>query len=505
MRIRAVAQSLAEVKADALIVNLFEGVKEPGGATAAIDKALGGLIRRLIGAGEIKGKWTTVPLYNEFTVIHTHGKIAADRVAIAGLGKREELNLERIQQVMGTVAGHLRRRGCKRVATIVHGAGAGGLDPCLATRAMVEGALIGLYQPNAYKTKKDAAGGDLSELLIVERDAKKLPDLRAAIREGRVTGEATNLARALANEPPNRMTPADFARRAREIARQNGLQIQVLTAAAMRRLGMNALLGVAQGSDHPPRFVVMRHRGARGGRHLGLVGKGVTFDSGGISIKPSEKMAEMKADMSGAAAVLAAMEALARSKAGINVTGFMPLVENMPSGKAQRPGDIVRALNGKTIEIDNTDAEGRLILADALAYAVKQKCTHLVDIATLTGACIIALGNITTGLMGNDEHWVAEVLTASELAAEKTWQLPLFREYRAQLYSDMADIKNVGGRPAGPITGGMFLKEFVGDTPWVHLDIAGTAWNSRLETPRAREATGAGVRTMVNLAWEMAR
>ncbi|KPJ63887.1 hypothetical protein AMK68_02890 [candidate division KD3-62 bacterium DG_56] len=504
MRIRAVAQSVTEVKADALIVNLFEGVKEPGGGTAAVDKALGGLIRRLIRAGEIKGRWSAVPLYNEFTIIHTDGKIAADRVAVAGLGKREELNLERIQQVMGTAAGYLRRRGCKRVASIVHGAGAGGLEPRLATRAMVEGTLIGLYQPDAYKAKKDSGRG-LSELLIVERDANKLSDLRVGIREGRITGEATNLARRLANEPANRMTPTDFARRAREIARRNDLQIQVLTAAAMRRLGMNALLGVAQGSDQAPRFVVIRHRGARGGPHLGLVGKGVTFDSGGISIKPSEKMAEMKADMSGAAAVLAAMEALARSKARINVTGFTPLVENMPSGKAQRPGDIVRALNGKTIEIDNTDAEGRLILADALAYAAKQKCTHLVDVATLTGACVIALGNITTGLMGNDDQWVAEVLAASELAAEKTWQLPLFREYRAQLYSDMADIKNVGGRPAGPITGGMFLKEFVGDTPWVHLDIAGTAWNSKLETPRAREATGAGVRTMVNLAWEMAR
>ena len=318
-----------------------------------------------------------------------------------------------------------------------------------------------------------------------------------------------NLARSLVNLPGNMLSPAELADGAREVARQTGLEVDVLTERRMKRLGMGAILAVGQGSSRPPRLVLLRYDGVGGGgggragagrRCYGFVGKGITFDSGGISIKPSSGMWEMKYDMSGAAAVLGAMQTIASLQPRARVLGVMACAENLPSGTASRPGDIVTARNGKTIEIISTDAEGRLVLADAIAYTIERGATHLVNLATLTGACVVALGHEASGLMTNDPRWADEVKRAAQRAGERVWELPLFDEYREDIKSKVADIKNVGaGRSAGTIAGGMFLKEFAGETPWVHLDIAGTAWSEKSRPDRPEGPTGVGVATMVRL------
>ena len=500
MEFKATAGSLTDIAADAVVVNLFQGVTKPGGATGAVDKALGGLISQLIASGEIKGK------LNEAAVLHTQGRLPSPRVVVAGLGKREDFNLSKLQQVMGTVCRTLRGRGCKRVATIVHGAGVGRLEVGLAVRAAVEGALIGLFTADAYKTE-NRTEAQIEELIFVEQDRAKLPAIRKGIELGRITGESTNLARSLVNEPSNQMTPTIFAQRAAEVAKAHGLKMEALELRDIQKLGMNAFYGVAKGSDEPAKLVILRYLKAKSKQAptIGLVGKGITFDSGGISIKPDTGMETMKGDMAGAAAALAAIKGIAESKAAANVMAVMPLTENMPSGHAQKPGDIVRALSGKTIEIISTDAEGRLILADAVAYARQLGCTHLVDIATLTGAVVVALGNVAAGLFSNSQDLANRILRAAEKAGEKFWQLPLFPEYREQIKSVMADIKNTGGRPGGPSTAAIFIQESVGDTPWAHLDIAGTSWTDKETSWRSKEGTGMAVRTLINLVWDWAR
>jgi len=328
--------------------------------------------------------------------------------------------------------------------------------------------------------------------------------LASAGRTGVVAGEATNYARRLVNLPGNLVTPGRLAREANDSAQAFGLEVEVLGMDRIVELGMGALAAVARGSDEPACLIVLRHHASEGSPHVAFVGKGLTFDSGGISIKPSDKMETMKQDMAGAAAVVAAIRAVAQLGLDLSVTGIVPATENLPSGRALKPGDVITAMNGKTIEVISTDAEGRLILADALAYACELGATHIIDVATLTGACIIALGHVAAGVMGNDTALVEALLDAGEQAGERMWRLPLFPEYRASLDSSIADIKNVGGRPAGTITGGWFLREFVGDTAWAHIDIAGTAWSEKDEPHEIAGATGAGTRTLIALAERMA-
>ncbi|UCC67499.1 MAG: leucyl aminopeptidase, partial [Armatimonadota bacterium] len=342
---------------------------------------------------------------------------------------------------------------------------------------------------------------ELSLLGVSEDDAEAVSE---AARAGRVAGEATNYARRLVNLPPNEVTPSRLAEEAAAAGESTGLEVEVLGPDQLERLGMGAFLAVARGSEEPARLMVLRHRGKEGGPRIAFIGKGLTFDSGGLSIKPAEKMETMKQDMAGAAAVLGALRAVGQLKLGVDVLGVIPAAENLPSGRAYRPGDIVKALNGKTIEIVSTDAEGRLLLADGLAYARQLGATHLIDVATLTGACIIALGHVAAGVMGNDSPFLEAVLDAGDRAGERMWRLPLFPEYRAQLDSKTADLKNVGGRPAGTITGAWFLREFVGDTAWAHMDIAGTAWSEKDEPHQVEGATGAGTRTLIALAERMA-
>ncbi len=495
MEIRVLQGSITEVTSDVVVVNLFEGVASPGGATGAVDSALGGAISDLIGSGEIKGK------LNETTLIHTFGKIAAKRVLVMGLGKPEEFDLDRVRQVSGTAARFLRKKGVRKATTIVHGAGIGGLAVQDAAQAVAEGCIIADYDPDFYKSDRESPM--LETITIVERDADKVTLIQAGVRIGVILGNATNDARTLGNEPANNMTPSILAERAREVAERFGLEFEVHDENWMRDQGMGALLAVAAGSAQSPRLMVMKYRAEGATKTLGLVGKGITFDSGGISIKPSDGMQDMKFDMSGASAVIQALRAIAELRPKINVIGVVPATENMPSGSAYKPGDIVRTKAGKTIEIITTDAEGRLILADALTYTKELGADMMVDVATLTGACVVALGHDYTGVMGNDPAMVSAVLDAAADAGEKAWELPLPPEYMEQLKSEYADSKNCGERWGGALTGGLFLKQFADETAWVHMDIAGPADSSKEKPYRSAGATGVAVRTLAALAMRL--
>ena len=499
MEVKVITGDIASVEADAIVVNLFEGVKRPGGATGAVDKALGGAITKLIEQGEIKGK------LNEISIIHGLDKIPARIVAVVGLGKKSEFTLDKIRALTAEFCRSLRKLNCRRIATIVHGAGVGGIETEAASQAITEGSLLGLYRFRKHITK-EPENHDMAEIIIAERDTAKLTALKQGCKKGRVIAEATNLARDLINEPANYMTPSDMAKIAKGLAKKFGLELTILDREQMEKEGMGSLLGVAQGSRQPPKLIVLSYKGdKKSSDTLGFVGKGITFDSGGISIKPSESMAEMKGDMAGAAAVMAALSAIAQLKPKVNVAAVIPATENLPGGNALKPGDVLKAMNGKTIEVVNTDAEGRLILADALGYAVKQGFSPLIDLATLTGACHIALGAICSGILGNSQELIEKIIKAGTEAGERLWQLPMYEEYKEQNKSDVADIKNSGGRWGGAITAAQFLSEFVGDKPWVHIDIAGTAQTEKERGYIVKGATGVGVRTLVNFALARAK
>lgn len=504
MDIRVTQGSITEVKSDALIINLFEGVTSPGGATGAVDKALGGIITRLIAEKEITGKLM------ENTLIHTHGKIAAERVLVVGLGKKEDFDLRSVRKVSGAAAKYLKSRGVAAATTIVHGAGIGGVNIKDAARAVVEGAIIGVYTGDIYK-KKDEKKKTLDKLIIVEQDTKKIAEIKAGAEEGSILAEATNAARSMGNEPANVMTPVKMAEYAQDIAKRCKLEYEELSEKKMNELGMEGILCVAKGSVQPPRLIIMKHNAGKKYKTLALVGKGLTFDSGGISIKPSSGMEDMKFDMTGGAAVINAMEAISKLKPKINVLGIIPASENMPSGESFRPGDVIRCYSGKTVEISSTDAEGRMILSDALTYAVKLGADYIVDIATLTGGCVVALGNDYTGIMGNDKSLIEKIKAVSLVTGEPVWELPLPADYMEMLKSSIADINNAGSRWASAIQGGLFLQEFVEGKPWVHMDIAGTAYISKSDggPPNsdkyiASGATGVGVRTFALLAARLA-
>ena len=499
MDVKVTSGDIAKLKIDAIVVNLFEGTANPTGATGAVDKALGGLVSRLIAYGEVKGK------LGEMTLLHSMDKLPAARVLVAGLGKEKELNLAKLRGVAAEASRYLRRVGVRRFATVAHGAGNGGIDAEKSAQAVTEGAILGLYTFRRHQTKEPEQK-DVEELRIVERDRGKLSELRRGSARGRILAEATNLARDMANEPGNYMTPTTMAEVATKVAQEHGLEVKVLEKKDMQKLGMGALLGVAQGSRQPPKFIILSYRGTGPSKiPLGLVGKGVTFDSGGISIKPSEAMGDMKGDMSGGAAVIAAMAAIAQLKPKINVTALVPATENLPDGAAVKPGDILKAMNGKTIEIVNTDAEGRLILADALSYAGTLKLSPLVDVATLTGAIHVALGDVCSGAFTNDQELVEKVIKAGDESGERIWQMPMDDDYKELNKSDVADIKNTGGRWGGAVTAAQFLAEFVGETPWVHLDIAGTDRAGKDKRFLVKGATGMATRTLVNLALSLAR
>jgi leucyl aminopeptidase len=501
VEIRVVKEDVTTVKIPALIVNLFEGIKKPGGATGAVDQALDGAITQLIEEGEIKGKKC------EITLIHTFGRIGPSRVLVSGLGKAESFDRETIREVMATSSRYLRKLGIKEVATIAHGAGIAGLDAKSSGQSIAEGTILGLYRFKDYLTKNEDSAGEVDELLIVESDSKKIGDLEKGVQQGRLLAEAAILARDMVNEPANVLTPTRMAEVAQKVAQEEGLEINILDREDMEELGMGALLGVAMGSAQPPKLIVLKSPGdpENPSNNLGLVGKGITFDTGGISIKPAGGMENMKGDMAGGASVISAMKVIGRLKPKINVTGIIAATENMPGGSAQRPGDVVRSMSGKTIEVINTDAEGRLVLADALYYARQLGITRVVDVATLTGAMVVALGHACSGVMGNNQELIDQVTRAGQATGEKIWQLPMYDEYRELIKSDVADIKNTGGRAAGSITAAHFLAEFTEGVTWAHLDIAGTYMSDKEKGYLVKGGTGVPTRTLVDLAMDLAQ
>ncbi len=495
MEIKAITGNLVEMKTDAIIVSLYEGAKRPQGDAAAADKELGGAIAQLIKQGGIKGK------LNEVSIIHSLGRLLAGRVAVVGLGKKKELNTNKIRGATAEACRYLRGKGAATVA-----GGIMGSDTAIksedAVQAMTEGAVLGLYTFRRYITRQEDKFGEIKELTIVGQE-KRMAE--KAIERGRTIAGAANYARDMVNEPGNYMTPTRMAEAARQVAKEYGLKAEVYDKEKMKELGMGGLLGVSQGSQQPPKFIILSYQGRQSKEvELGLVGKGITFDSGGISIKPSENMADMKEDMAGGASVIATLMAIAQLKPAINVTAFVPATENLPSGTALKPGDIITAMNGKTIEVLNTDAEGRLILADALSYAAKTGVKAIIDVATLTGACQIALGKITTGAFTNNQPLLDKVIAASKEVGEPAWQMPMFEEYKEMIKSDIADIKNIGNRYGGPITAAKFLEEFVGETPWVHLDLTGPD-SDKDKGYLVKGATGAPVRTLINVVMGMAK
>ncbi len=499
MEIKVATGDVGRIQTDAIIINFFEGMKRLNGDGAAIDKALDGVISQLITQGEIKGK------LNQITVIYSLGKLPARRVVVVGLGKKPELTLDRVRGAAAETCRLLRQIGVATVATVAQGAGIAGITVEGSAQAITEGALLGLYSFRKHITK-EAEYGELKQLTIVDADTKNLPGLKRGYRKGSILAEATSLARDMVNEPANYMTPTDMAETAASLANTYRLEISVLEREQMQELGMGALLGVAQGSRQPPKFIILRYHGrAAKDTDIALLGKGITFDSGGISIKPSEKMEEMKGDMAGGAAVMAAISAIAQLKPKINILALIPATENLPDGNALKPGDVLKTISGKTIEIISTDAEGRLILADALGYARKQGAKAMVDVATLTGACRVALGDICTGAFSNNQALLDKVIAAGAQSGERIWPMPMYEEYKEQNKSDVADIKNAGSRNGGAITAAQFLAEFAGDTPWVHLDIAGTSLSEKERAELVKGATGVAVRTLVNLALSLAK
>ncbi|UCD83472.1 MAG: leucyl aminopeptidase [Deltaproteobacteria bacterium] len=491
MKISIEKARVDKVKAEMVVVSVYEKDKLPGGEAGDLDKVLGGKIKDLIKKGDFKGK------LSETTVIYTWGQIPAKRILLVGLGKRDEMTLERVRQVAGKAGTRIRGLGLKSFVTAIPETGKK-LGFSQVSQAVVEGTLLALYRFRQFKTKEEDKT-EIDRVTIICREPKKITEVKKGVELGQIVAEAANWTRDLVNLPGNELAPQRMGQEAQKMARQFGLKCKVLGLAEIRRLKMNCLLQVAKGSRQPPRFIILEYPGK--GKRLKtvvLVGKGITFDSGGISIKPSARMEEMKYDMAGGAAVLGAVRAAAQLNLPFRIIALVPATENLPGGAAYKPGDILTS-SGKTIEIITTDAEGRLILADALTYAQRYRPEAIIDLATLTGACIIALGHEASGMLGNNRRLLDRLKKAGEESGERVWELPLWKEYDELLKSEVADLKNVGNRSAGVITGGAFLGRFINKTPWAHLDIAGTAWVDKGKKYMSAGATGVGVRLLTRL------
>jgi leucyl aminopeptidase len=498
MQVEARTGRYKEADVQALAVAVFKDEKVDEGFLKELDGLTGGVLKSVIETEELKGK------EGETVYLHlVNDGMKAQRLFLVGVGERSEYKSAQILQFAGTAARFLRSKNVKSVALVPRGEK--GLERIVSTA--VEGAIMGLFEPDKYRTIEKERRE--IERLVVVIEGREEGGLSDAAERGRIVGESVNFTRDLANEPSAYLTPTKMAERAREMANEYGLSIDVLDEARMNQEGMGSLLSVARGSDEPAKLIVLKYTPAsplvQTEELLAFVGKGITFDSGGISLKPGENMELMKYDMTGGATVMGALRAIAQLKPPVAVLGVIPCAENMPSGKATKPGDVVTAMTGKTIEVINTDAEGRLILADAISYAKKLKATRIVDMATLTGAVSVALGDVNVAVLGTDQELINEVIDAGREVGEKFWQLPLDKEYSRQIKSDIADIKNVGGRKAGTITAAAFLKEFAEGVSWAHLDIAGTAWGDEAKPYRAKGPTGIAVRTIINIAERTAR
>jgi leucyl aminopeptidase len=484
----------ADVDTDVLFLPVFEG-EDPGELLDGMNEAGVEAIRRAISTKEFQAK-----PYELFILPVVAGWRAA-RVALIGCGRLEEAGMERLRRVASAAALSARQRRFARIGFLNRG-----LDNATdSAQAITEGLVLASYSGDRYKSG-ERGGPPAERTVLVDHPAADAAAIERAVERGCVLAESCNIARDLCNEPSNVLTPSVFADRAAAIGRSASLSVQVLDEDELARLRMGLLLGVGRGSAEPPRMIVLRYDppGAPVAPVLGLVGKGITFDTGGISIKPADGMEKMKDDMAGGAAVIGALRAIALLKAPIRVIGVVPTAENMPGGRAIKPGDVLTGGSGKTVEVINTDAEGRLILGDGLWYAQELGATHLVDVATLTGACVVALGRAASGLFGQPDAWVDVIRKVSQRSGDRCWPMPLYDEYADQLRSEIADMMNTGGRPAGACTAAMFLKEFAGGLPWAHLDVAGTAWIDDAKPWLAKGPTGVAVRTLAELAFTSA-
>jgi len=493
MELTVDTRPLANLEADALVAYIFDQEKPVDGLLAQLNEAAGGAVAKLAASGELTGKML------ESTLLYYPQGLAAQRLLILGAGKKDKFGTAELRRLAGTAVRFLKSRQVKRLTFLAREND----RSAAAAQAIVEGMILANFDSDKYKTDKKP-GGEITSAALAGWEESSRADADQGLARGRVIAESQNFARQLGNEPSNRLTPRMLADRASAMANESGLAIDVLDENKMAELKMGALLSVAQGSAEPPRMMIITYtpeKLAVGPPVLGLVGKAITFDTGGISIKLANDMEKMKYDMCGGAAMIGAMRAIAALKPSCKVIAVVPSSENMPGGKAQKPGDVQISMAGKSIEVINTDAEGRLILADGIAYAKQLGCTHLVDAATLTGAIVVALSNVNVGVFGSDQAFTDQLLASAKVAGEKMWPMPIDDDYREMIKSGIADIQNVGsGKGGGAITAAMFLKEFTGDTPWIHLDIAGTAWQDDVKPWNAKGATGVAVRTLVDLA-----
>ncbi len=491
MKIQVEQGSIEAATADTIIVNLFDDVTTPAGASGVVDQALDGAISDLIAGGDLKGK------AGEVAVLYPQGAIGARRVLVVGLGKRDGFDLEGVRLAAAAAIKRAQALSANHVATIVHGAGIGGLDVAAAAQATAEGSVLALYRYAAQKEEEDDEH-EIGMMTIVEYDEGKVADIEQGVKAAEAIQAGVTLARTLVNMPPNVATPSRMAAEAKAFAKELDLDVTIGGRSWARRRKMGAFLAVAKGAGEKPKFIVLEHNKDHEDLDtIVLVGKGITFDSGGISIKPSANMGLMKADMGGAAAVLGAMKAIALLDLPLHVVGITPCTENMPDAFAYRPADVITAGNGKTIEIISTDAEGRMVLADALVYAQGFEPKAVIDLATLTGSCVVALGQgVAAGLFSTDDDLRDKMVAAGEATQERVWPLPLYADYRKALDSDVADMKNSGGRFGGVGTSAMFLKEFT-DYTWAHIDIAGMALSEKEKGYVPRGGTGFGVRLLV--------
>lgn len=490
---------LDKYKGDMLAVGLFEGAKGLPAELVQLDKTADGALKNVLKLGDFSGK------ANETAVLYTSGKVGCKRIMLVGLGQNGKFKLDGLRQSAGTAARTAEKLGVTRLGLAVHGAGGVKLSAEQAGQAITEGAIIGRYDYQEYLSEaKDNGRKDTTmQVTIVEPKASAVTGLNRGRRVGMVLGEGQNYARTIANKPGNEINPPSLAREAQKLAREVGLKCKIFDERKLSDMGMNGILAVGSGSASKPRLIMLEHKGRRtsGARKAGpdvvVVGKAITFDSGGISIKPSEKMEEMKFDKTGGCAVLGIMRAVAAMKLPLHVVGLIPSAENLPSHTSYRPGDIVRTYSGKTLEVQNTDAEGRIILCDALAYAAKMKPKAIVDMATLTGACVVALGVHYAGLFGNNAALKSELEKAAQVSGDLVWGMPSDEGYFAEMKSKIADLKNISNRKGGACTAAAFLGDFVGDVPWAHIDIAAVA-DTDVEKPyRGVGATGFAVRLVM--------
>jgi len=492
MQITLETKPFAALETDALVSYVFEETDPVQGRIAEIDQAAAGLLRKLAKSGELTGKTL------EFTLVHAPAGLKAARLLLVGAGKREQFNGATLRKITGAALRYLKARAVKNFALLVREGEATGET----AQIIAEGALLSNFESDKYKTDKKNDKNIETVLVAGYSDSERSAGDKG-LSKGRIIADAQNFTRDLVNEPSNKLTPRILAEKAEAMAKEAGLSVQILDEKKIADLKMGALLSVAQGSVEPPRVIVVTYNPANakpGAPVIGLVGKAVTFDTGGISIKPAEGMEKMKYDMVGGATMLGVMRALAALKPAVKVICVVPSTENMPGSKAQKPGDIQTAMSGKTIEVLNTDAEGRLILADGITYTKQLGATHLIDAATLTGAIVIALANINVGVFGSDQAFTDKLIASSKAAGEKMWQMPIDDDYREFIKGSFADIQNISsGKGGGAITGAMFIKEFTGDSPWIHLDIAGTAWNDDAKPWLAKGPTGVALRTLVHL------